>query len=413
MIKTCIKCHYPETHPLGLYIDPTTHICSGCSVHDQKFDLHWYQRTLELKSTVKQYISRKSQAYDCIVPVNGGVDSFYTVHYVKNILKLNPLCVFYNSLYTTRLGFNNLAQLRSVFNVDINIFTPSIEQVRQITKASLYHLNSMYWHVHAGHTSFPVQVALRYEIPLIIWGAHEAVEQVGMFNHDDKVEMSRRYRHNHHLMGLEIEQLEDLEPRLKSFNNSIYNYPDYEEISRIGVRGIYLSNHIPWNSKAQLEFMSKKFKYSSALTSNTHNYYENPHCAFYNGIHDWMKYLKHGYSRLHDHLVRDIRWKRCTTDDAALLLQTKRVTRPTDNIKLFREFMNIKANSMEFILREASSKTHFSDLKFSKPLYLSSISIPANTNSTAQNFYSNAYNGVNRCSLNLVNKNHTFLPGTA
>ena len=39
------------------------------------------------------------------------------------------------------------------------------------------------------------------KIPLIIWGAHQGLEQTGMFSHLHNVEMSRRYRKDHDLFG--------------------------------------------------------------------------------------------------------------------------------------------------------------------------------------------------------------------
>ena len=58
---------------------------------------------------------------------------------------------------------------------------------------------NFYWPVIAGSTVFPVQIASKYKIPLIIWGAHQGLEQVGMFSHTNEVEMTRRYREDHDL----------------------------------------------------------------------------------------------------------------------------------------------------------------------------------------------------------------------
>ena len=54
---------------------------------------------------------------------------------------------------------------------------------------------------------FPVTVACKFKIPLIIWGAHQGIDQVGMFSHTDEVEMTRKYRKEHDLMGFEAEDL--------------------------------------------------------------------------------------------------------------------------------------------------------------------------------------------------------------
>ena len=218
MNLVCKKCLYPITHPLGINFD-SNGICSGCLVHQEKKDKQWNMRLNKLKKIVKEY-KKPNNEYDCIVPVNGGSDSFFTIFYVKEILKLKPLCVNYNSLYFNKLGHYNLSTLRRKFNVDINIHTPAKNQVLAINKASLYCKYSMYWHVHAGTTAYPLHVSIRKKIPLIIWGSNESVEQVGMFSHDDEVEMSRRYRHNHHLLSNELTDLEKVEPSIKKILDS-------------------------------------------------------------------------------------------------------------------------------------------------------------------------------------------------
>ena len=170
---------------------------------------------------------------------------------------------------------------------------------------------------------------------MIIWGGNESTEQVGMYSHSDYVEMSRRYRNNHHLMGYELDDLEKFDPSISKFNNQIYKYPNYKLISQKNIKGIYLSNFIPWNQKDQHEFVIKNFQYKVSNFKSTFNGYEHPHCSFYNGIHDWLKYLKHGYGRLLDHLVREIRWNRITTEEAINYIKFFKPNYPKKNIKLF------------------------------------------------------------------------------
>lgn len=410
----CKSCFYPVSHPLGLSLNEEG-ICSGCEVHEEKYNLNWTIRAESLMDLVGPYRSNQRKHYDCIIPINGGGDSFYVVHYVKNILKMNPLCVIYNSLYLTRIGHRNLTTLRKIFNVDIHMHTPSRQQVIALTKTTLYHLQSIYWHVHAGTTSLPVKIAIKYNIPLIIWGSHEATEQVGMYKHTDEVEMSRRYRHDHHLMGLEIDDLEKLDPSLKSFNNSIYRYPSYNQILANDVQGIYLSNYVPWNQKTQQELMSKKYNYIGCSNESDflYNSYEYPHCAFYNGIHDWIKYMKHGYNRTLDYLVRDLRWKRLNQNEAASFLQVYSYQKPKKNIRLFREFMGIKKNSMNYLLDSMKNPLYFDRNSLKSKLFHSIIcnhSEVHTENTTLHLKVSDLYTNIKLSSIR-DKKPHTLLTG--
>ena len=49
-----------------------------------------------------------------------------------------------------------------------------------------------------------IKVNLKF---LSLWGAHQGVDQVGMFSHLDEVEMTRKYRKEHDLMNFEAEDL--------------------------------------------------------------------------------------------------------------------------------------------------------------------------------------------------------------
>ena len=53
----------------------------------------------------------------------------------------------------------------------------------------------------AGETSFPVQISIERNIPLIIWPYHQATEQVGMHSHEECAEMMSRYRIDYDLVG--------------------------------------------------------------------------------------------------------------------------------------------------------------------------------------------------------------------
>ena len=116
-MRYCKRCLYPENHPLFLTFDGEG-VCSGCRVHEEKDRLDWDERSKKLKRIFEHYKSRSGRSYDCIVPVSGGKDSYFIVHTVKNVYKMNPLLVSYNKQYNTELGIRNLANLRTVFNCD-------------------------------------------------------------------------------------------------------------------------------------------------------------------------------------------------------------------------------------------------------------------------------------------------------
>ena len=87
----------------------------------------------------------------------------------------------------------------------------------------------------------PCRQRVNLKIPLIIWGAHQGLEQVGMFSHEHQVEMTRRYRKDHDLMATEAMDMIRLFDTLTIRELNQYLYPDDARLHKNGVRGIYLA----------------------------------------------------------------------------------------------------------------------------------------------------------------------------
>ena len=347
-MKSCKRCLYTDDHPLGITFNDDG-VCSGCQIHEEKDSLDWDFRLDELKSLVKPYKSKIKNNYDCIIPVTGGQDSYYIVHIVKNILKLNPLLVSYNKYFNTSIGIKNLANLRIKFDCDILIKNVNPNSVKRITRHTLRKYGSIYWPILAGHSVFPVQTAVNHKIPLIIWGAHQGIEQVGMYSHTHNVEMSRRYRKDHDLFGVEAGDLLDIFDSLNEEDIWQYRYPSDTCINDIGVRGIYLGNYIRWDPKAQHEEMIKKYDYKTCNFSRTFDKYDYVDCFNYMHLHDQLKYYKCGFSKVTDHACREIRHGRLDRKNAKKLV-SHYTNKSIENTTLFSEWLGTTDNSIKFVM---------------------------------------------------------------
>lgn len=353
-MRYCLRCLYPENHPLGIFFDEEG-VCSGCRVHEEKDELDWAEREIKLKKILSGYKNLSKNNYDCIIPITGARDSYFIIHMIKNVYGLNPLLVNYNKQYNTEIGIRNLAYLRSIFDCDILTMTVDPSIVKNITRATLRKIGSMYWHCIAGQTVFPVQIAVKFKIPLIVWGCHQGIDQVGMFSHLDEVEMTRKYRKDHDLMGYEAEDLVDIFDHLKEEDLLQYYYPTDIELERVGVRGIYLNNYIRWDTKAQHELMIKKYNYESNYQSRTFDTYNDVDCHHYSDLHDYIKFLKYGYGKITDHASREIRLKRLTRENAIDLVEKYSNIEPKTT-KLFLDWMNIDISSFLFTIDQHRKK---------------------------------------------------------
>jgi len=350
----CKRCLYTNLHPLNIVFDANG-ICSGCRVHEEKDKINWIERREKLASILNHYRCRSGKNYDCIVPVSGARDSFFIVHTLKKVFHLNPLLVTYNKQYNTDIGVRNLAKLRIALDCDLFTLTVSPDSVKKITRATLRQMGSIYWHCLAGQTVFPVKMAVRLKIPLIIWGAHQGIDQVGMYSHFDEVEMTRKYRKEHDLMGYEAEDLINNFDNVREDDVAEFIYPDNLEIEKVGIRGIYLNNYLRWDSRSQHEKMLRLYKYETNKQVRTFDSYNDVDCWNYSDTHDYLKYLKHGFGKVVDHACREIRLHHMTRNQGITLIKKYQAIGPK-NLTLFLDWIGMTRNSFFYIVDQHRNK---------------------------------------------------------
>jgi len=346
--RECVRCLYQDSHPLGLIID-SDGVCSGCRVHEEKNFLDWGERASALQKLVDGYKSQTRNNYDCIIPVTGGQDSFFIVHIAIHKLGLNPLLVNFNRNFNSAIGIRNLSLLRTAFSADYRQFTINPNVARKVVRSTLANLGTVNWLSIAGQTSFPVRVAAELKIPLIIWGAHQGLEQVGMYSHLDEVEMTSRYRREHDLMGVDEESVFDFDPNFSREDISSLEYPDDVTLVSHGIRGIYLGNYLRWDPVSQHEFVKKQYGYLGRKSSRTYYEFDNPDCPVYNEFQDYLKQLRKGYGKVTDQLTRDIRHGRISKSRAKKV-QKKFQNRLPRDVQNFASWLEIPVGNLDTLL---------------------------------------------------------------
>ena len=378
-MKYCKRCLYPENHALNITFNKEG-ICSGCIVHEEKDYLNWIEREKKLLKILNNYRNNNQTNYDCIIPVSGGKDSYFIVDLIKNKYKMNPLLVTFNKTFNTRTGIKNLQYLKTIFGCDMIQSTPNPLFAKKIVNYTFEKMGNLYWLNHLGTTTFPVQIAHKFKIPLIIWGAHQGIDQVGMFSHTDEVEMTRKYRKEHDLFGYESMDMVDEKNQIFERDLVKYQYPSDQEINEVGVRGIYLNNYIRWDSKLQHENMIHKYNYNTMEQTRTFIPYDNVDCFMYSDLHDYLKFLKFGYSKINDHVSREIRLGHIHQNIGKNLIK-KYLFQSPKNIDIFLNWSGLNKSDYTKILNKFNiNKYENKTVSFNKRLQTNYIINNANIN---------------------------------
>ena len=287
-MKFCNICLYPDTKP-GLEFNESG-VCSACTNYEWKQTVNWNERRNELKQILEKYKSKDGSNYDCIIPVSGGKDSTYQTYVIKEEFGLNPLVINFHPLDQTVIGRDNLENLKKL-GVDCIEFTANPNVYLKMAKFGLIELGDFQWPEHIGIFTIPVQIAVKYKIPLIIWGENPQLEYGGSMKISTSAILDREWNEKHGGYFLDKIKPEDMTKYGFQLNDlKPYLYPSDEEIRKIGVMGIFLGSYINWNIFEQLKTVKKLgFKENDELKEGTYDKWENLD-VYFTVFHDYFKF---------------------------------------------------------------------------------------------------------------------------
>ncbi len=167
-------------------------ICSACQFSEHKNNvINWSEREKELVELCKKF-KRKDGGYDVIVPSSGGKDSCFVAHQLKYKYGMNVLTVTWSPHLYTDIGWKNIRNMINVGGMDNILSTPNGILHRKLTKLAFEILGDPFQPFIYGQYNFPLQIAAKYKIPLIMYGENGEVEYGGDMKNADKA--TRNYK---------------------------------------------------------------------------------------------------------------------------------------------------------------------------------------------------------------------------
>jgi len=320
-MRYCVRCCMPESNE-GMQFDEMG-ICQACQSTEQKIRINWIEREKELREMLDCYKALNNE-YDCIIPISGGKDSTFQLHVLTKVYGMRALAVTFSHTWFSETGKYNLQNCLEKFDVDHIMFSPSRSLVDRLARQSLYKIGDSCWHCHAGVGAFPLQIAVKYKIPLLIWGESIAETSgrasyrnpIRKFDRDYFTKVSaKRYPEE---MVCESITLREMAP---------FRLPSVEEIEKIGIVGIHLGDFIFWDDERQMEFVRDVYDWREDKVEGTYKGYKSVECKMA-GVHDYTKFLKRGFGRGTDHASVDVRAGLLSREEAFELAKKNDTERP-------------------------------------------------------------------------------------
>ena len=312
MLKYCTRCVMPNTKP-DLQLDAEG-VCNACRSYERRKEIDWEKRKNELLRILEKYRQPDGNNWDCIVPVSGGKDSTYQVIRMLQ-LGMNPLCVTATTCDLSEIGRKNIENLKHL-GVDYVEFSPNPLIRARLNRIGLEQVGDISWPEHIGIFTIPVRAAVQFNIPLIIWGENSQNEYGGPAAASESNILNRRWLEEFGgLLGLRVSDVVGIDG-IEARHLIPYTYPLDEDLTRVGVTGLFLGYYLPWDglSNALIAQSHGLTTYHKSVEGSMVNY-ENLD-NYQTGIHDYFKFLKFGFGRATDIACMQVRRGRITRQDA-------------------------------------------------------------------------------------------------
>lgn len=337
-VRRCSRCVLPETHETIVFDEEG--VCNVCRQQEMKqSQIDWASRKRELDALVGQYRGRFD--YDCLVPFSGGKDSTFTLYYLVKEYGLKPLVVRFDHGFLRRGVQENTTRVLRTLGVDFHHFTPSWHVVRKLMLQSFLEKGDFCWHCHTGIYSYPMWVALRYNVPLIFWGEPSA-EYTAYYSYDQPEEVDEQRFNRSTNLGITADDMfVRLDGGLDIRDLKPFSYPPLKDLRQLGCRSVCLGSYIPWDVKKQSVLIERELGWKGDQVENVPpGYtYEKIEC-YMQGVRDYIKYIKRGYSRASHLTSIDIRNGRLDRDEALQVAERYEGRRPP-SLDLFLTFVGL------------------------------------------------------------------------
>ena len=321
--------------------------CSACEFSLRKKEIDWVQREAELVALCNKFRS-KSGDYDVIVPCSGGKDGSFVAHQLKNKFGMNPLTVTWSPLKKSEIGVRNLDSfIQSGFNHLQGTADPLV--TRKLTRLAFTELGDPFQPFIYGQSNFPLEISVRYEIPLIMYGENGEVEYGGDMKNAERPTRDVSDRDYHYFSGLPPEFW--LDHGIKAHELRPFKSPEYSKIQENRTEIHFMSYYQHWDPQ-------ENFYYAQQNTGFTPNYErsEGTYSKYaslddeIDGFHYYLSYIKFGIGRATSDAAHEIRDGKITREEGIALVKKYDHERPRKYLKEFLEFCNITENEVEEVI---------------------------------------------------------------
>ena len=287
--------------------------------------------------------------FDCIVPGSGGKDSCYAAHVLKFKYGMNPLTVTWPPILYTSYGLKNFKNW--IYTGKFKNISASRDEktMKGLTKLSIQNLLHPFQTFILGQKIFSVKMAIKYKIPLVFYGEHEA-EHGSLPLADNYISLRKKsfftYKNLNklHLAGIPLNELsstyslnkKNLETFLPPPSKSLENFP--LEVHYLGYYLKWIPQETFYYSVENCGFRPRPFR-----TQGTYSKYNSIDDKI-DDLHYYTTFIKFGIGRTTYDASQELRNDHLSTEEGKKLINKYDGEFPDNYFKEIMKYLNINEN---------------------------------------------------------------------
>ncbi len=295
-------------------------VCDACRVAEEKAKIDWSAREAALQELLSRYRSR-SGAYDVIVPGSGGKDSYMAAHLLKHKYGMHPLLVTWAPGIYTDVGWRNLQRWQEI--ADHILVTGNRKIHALMVRLAIEGLFHPFQPFTLGQKALAPKLALRFGIPLVMYGENEAEYGNPKADAASPIRASQYHAPTGptYIAGLSVEELRS-RYGLEEADLAMYLPANPAALDNAKVNVQYLGYYVKWKPQEAFYYAVEHgcFEVSEERTPGTYSKYNSLDDKL-DDLHYWTTYIKFGIGRATYDSAQEIRSGDITRDEGVSLVR--------------------------------------------------------------------------------------------
>lgn len=295
----------------------------------------------------------RSKGYDCLIPVSGGKDSTWQV--IKCLeYGLNILAVTWKTPARTGIGARNLDNLINlgVDHIDYQI-SPKVEKKFLYKSFARYGTTGI--PMHMAIFNIPLNIAVKFNIPLIVYGENSAFEYGSEKDGYDGFLLDstwvKRFGVTHSTCAADW-----VSKGLTKKELTPYYGPTDKELKDKDSKAVFLGYYFKWDPRGSYDIAYKHGFRPRAEGAKTGYYNYADIDDDFISIHHYLKWYKFGFTRLFDNLSIEIRNGRIDREKAIEIVKERKEEIPLRDIDKFCKYLGISKKRFFGIIERFRNK---------------------------------------------------------